>query len=255
MEIGNRVALVSGGASGLGQATARRLLAAGARVVIGDRDQVRGAALADELGASARFVAMDVTKIETVQAAVAAALDFGDFRIAVNCAGVGWAQRTVGKNNVPHDAASFRTVIEINLIGSFHVLSLSAAAMAELDLSSEGERGVIVNTASVAAFDGQIGQLAYSASKAAIAGMTLPAARDLARQGVRVMTIAPGIFDTPLLGQLPDSVKQTLSELVPFPARLGNPDEYARLVCAIVENTYLNGEVIRLDGALRMPPK
>lgn len=255
MEIRDRVALVSGGASGLGQATVRRLVKRGARVVIADRDQARGAALAAELGDSTRFVAMDVTQIETVKAAVDAAMELGELRAAINCAGIGWAQRTVGKNNVPHDPGTFRTVIEINLIGSFHVLSLSAAAMAGLEPTEAGERGVVVNTASVAAFDGQIGQLAYSASKAAIAGMTLPAARDLARQGIRVVTIAPGIFDTPLLGQLPETVKQTLSELVPFPARLGIPDEYGRLVEAIVDNPYLNGEVIRLDGALRMPPK
>lgn len=249
------VALVTGGASGLGAATVRRLFAAGANVLIVDRDEAKGAALAADLGADrAAFVRADVTDPAQVEAAVAAAVPLGTLRVAVSCAGVGWAARTLDKTGKPHDLELFRTVIGINLIGTFNVLRLAAAAMAKSD-PIEGERGVIVNTASVAAFDGQIGQIAYASSKAGVVGMTLPAARDLAPSGIRVCTIAPGIFDTPMLAALPEDKRAALAADVVFPKRLGSPSEYGELVAAIVANGYLNGETIRLDGSLRMPPK
>jgi NAD(P)-dependent dehydrogenase (short-subunit alcohol dehydrogenase family) len=242
-------ALVAGGASGLGEATARELAARGARVTVADLNEERGAALAEELGGS--FAAADVTDEAQVQAAV----DSVDgLRVAVSCAGIGWAQRTVGRDG-PAALAPFETVIRVNLIGTYNVLRLSAAAMAAGEPDPEGERGVVVMTASVAAFDGQIGQTAYSASKGGVVGLTLPAARDLARMGVRVCTIAPGLFDTPLLAGLPEENRQALGASVPFPPRLGRPEEYAQLACHIAENTMLNGEVIRLDGALRMAPR
>src|SRR5689334_16474687 len=250
------VALVTGGASGLGAATVRRLFAGGANVVIVDRDEAKGAALAADLGADrAVFARADVTDPVQVEAAVAAATPLGTLRVAVSCAGVGWASRTLDKTGKPHDLELFRTVVGINLIGTFNVLRLAAAKMATQEPSDTGERGVIVNTASVAAFDGQIGQIAYAASKAGVAGMTLPAARDLAPAGIRVVTIAPGIFDTPMLGALPEDKRAALSADVVFPKRLGDPAEYGELVAAIVATGYLNGETIRLDGALRMPPK
>lgn len=249
MRIEGSSALVAGGASGLGAATARRLRAAGAAVTIADLNAERGEALAAELGAA--FVVCDVTAPEQVQAAVAAA---GALRISVCCAGVGWAEKTAGKRG-PHALEPFQTVVAVNLVGTFNVLRLAAAAMLANDPDEEGERGVCVNTASIAAFDGQIGQLAYSASKGGIAGMTLPAARDLAGAGIRVCTIAPGLFDTPLLAGLPEEARIALGEQVPHPHRLGRPEEYAALAAHIVENPMLNGEVIRLDGALRMPPR
>ncbi len=253
MKLQGTIALVTGGASGLGAATARRLTAGGAKVVIADRDEARGQALATEL--SATFVKTDVTDAEQVGRALAAASGMGALRVAVSCAGVGWASRTLDKTGKPHDLELFRTVVGVNLIGTFNVLRLAAAAMAQTAPLEHGERGVIVNTASVAAFDGQIGQIAYAASKAGVAGMTLPAARDLAPVGIRVMTIAPGIFDTPMLGALPEEKRAALAADVVFPKRLGSPDDYGELVAAIVANGYLNGETIRLDGALRMPPK
>ncbi len=253
MKLQGTIALVTGGASGLGAATARRLTAGGAKVVIADRDEARGRALAEEL--SATFVTTDVTDPEQVGRALAAATGMGALRVAVSCAGVGWASRTLDKTGKPHDLDLFKTVIGVNLIGTFNVLRLAAAAMAQTAPLEHGERGVIVNTASVAAFDGQIGQIAYAASKAGVAGMTLPAARDLAPAGIRVMTIAPGIFDTPMLGALPEEKRAALAADVVFPKRLGSPDDYGELVAAIVANGYLNGETIRLDGALRMPPK
>ena len=255
MKIEGSVALVTGGASGLGEATVRRLAAGGARVVIVDRDDKRGPALEKELGERARFVKADVTSPDDVQKAVEAAAALGGLRIAVNCAGVGWAARTLNKEGQPHDLELFKTVIGINLVGTFNVLRLAAAGMARLEPREDGERGVIVNTASVAAFDGQIGQAAYSASKGGVVGMTLPIARDLSAVGIRVCTIAPGTMDTPMLAQLPEAARQALAAGIPFPKRLGSPDDYAALAEHIAVNRYLNGEVIRLDGALRMPPK
>ncbi len=253
MKLEGSVALVTGGASGLGAATVRRLAAGGARVVIADRDEARGAALAAELGAT--FAKMDVTHSEQVEAAVALASSLGTLRVAVSCAGVGWAARTLDKTGKPHDLQLFANVVGVNLIGTFNVLRLAAATIAKAEPLANGERGVIVNTASVAAFDGQIGQIAYAASKAGVVGMTLPAARDLAPVGIRVVTIAPGIFDTPMLGALPEDKRAALAADVVFPKRLGSPDDYGAMVAAIVDNGYLNGETIRLDGALRMPPK
>jgi NAD(P)-dependent dehydrogenase (short-subunit alcohol dehydrogenase family) len=255
MQIQNHTFLVSGGASGLGAATARTLHAAGANLVIADLNEEQGQALAAELGERASFVKTNVVEETEVQAAIAVAVaQFGGLNGAINCAGIGVGEKTVGKDG-PHRLSSFRKVIEVNLIGTFNVLRLSAAQMSTNTPNTDGERGVVVNTASVAAFDGQIGQIAYSASKGGIVGMTLPAARDLARTGIRVVTIAPGLFDTPLLAGLPDEIKTVLGQQVPFPPRLGNPLEYGALVKHIVENAMLNGEVIRLDGALRMPPK
>jgi NAD(P)-dependent dehydrogenase (short-subunit alcohol dehydrogenase family) len=249
MQLDGNGALVAGGASGLGEATARELAARGARVTVADLNEERGSALAEELGGG--FVATDVTDEMQVQAAVDAV---DGLRFAVSCAGIGWAERTVGKNGAAQ-LQPFETVIRVNLIGTFNVLRLAAAAISAGDPDAEGERGAVVMTASVAAFDGQIGQTAYSASKGGVVGMTLPAARDLARQGIRVCTIAPGLFDTPLLAGLPEEARQALGASIPFPPRLGRPDEYARLACHVAENSMLNGEVIRLDGAIRMAPK
>jgi len=253
MQLSGSVVLVTGGASGLGAATVRALMARGARAVIVDRDDVRGPALAAELGAV--FAKADVTDPAQVGVAVAAGAALGPLRVAVSCAGVGWAARTLDKTGAPHDLELFKTIVGINLIGTFNVLRLAASAMSKTEPLEGGERGVIVNTASVAAFDGQIGQVAYAASKAGVAGMTLPAARDLAPAGIRVVTLAPGIFDTPMLGALPEDKRAALAKDVVFPKRLGDPAEYGGMVAAIVETGYLNGETIRLDGALRMPPK
>lgn len=247
--------MVTGGASGLGEATVRRLAAGGARVVIVDRDEKRGPALEKELGERARFVKTDVTSPDEVQAAVDAATKLGGLRAAVSCAGVGWAARTINKEGQPHDLELFKTVIAINLVGTFNVARLAAAAMSKLEPLDDGERGVIINTASIAAFDGQIGQAAYSASKGGVVGMTLPIARDLSAVGIRVLTIAPGTMDTPMLAQLPEAARQALAAGIPFPRRLGSPDDYAALAEHMIVNRYLNGEVVRLDGALRMPPK
>ncbi len=255
MRIEGNGALVAGGASGLGEATVRRLHAGGAHVVIADLNEERGRAVAGDLGERATFVATDVTDEGAVQKAVRAATGQPvTFRIAVSCAGIGWAARVAGKRG-PHPLEPFETVIRVNLIGTFNVLRLSAAAMIESEPTESGERGVCVNTASIAAFDGQIGQIAYSASKGAIVGMTLPAARDLASVGIRVCAIAPGTFDTPLLAGLSAETREALGQAVPFPSRLGRPEEFGALVAQIVENEMLNGEVIRLDGALRMPPR
>ncbi len=255
MRVEGASVLVVGGASGLGAATVRRLHAEGASVVIADLNAEKGEALAAELGDRARFVAADVAESEPVKAAVEAAAEgAGGLRISVCCAGIGWAQRTAGRQG-PHDLDPFETVIRVNLIGTFNVLRLAASAMAANEPDAGGERGLCVNTASIAAFDGQIGQVAYSASKGGIVGMTLPAARDLAGRGVRVMTIAPGTFDTPLLAALPEETRAELGSQIPFPNRLGDPAEFAALVVQIVENPMLNGETIRLDGALRMPPR
>jgi 3-hydroxyacyl-CoA dehydrogenase/3-hydroxy-2-methylbutyryl-CoA dehydrogenase len=251
MRIEGSGALVSGGASGLGEATVRRLHEGGAQVVIADVNEERGRGLTEELGERARFVRTDVTDPDSVQAAVDAV---ENFRISVSCAGIGWAERTAGKRG-PHSLQPFETLVRVNLIGTFNVLRLGAAAMLSNEPTGGGERGVCVNTASIAAFDGQIGQISYSASKGGIVGMTLPAARDLASTGIRVCTIAPGTFDTPLMGALPEEAREALGRSVPFPNRLGRPDEFAALAVHIVENEMLNGEVIRLDGALRMPPR
>ena len=248
-------ALVTGGASGLGGATVRRLAAAGAAVTIVDRDAARGKALADELGGATRFAEADVADAEQVQAAVDLASGVAPLRIAVNCAGVGWAGRVIARDGTPHDLDAFTFVVRVNLIGTYNVLRLAASAISRGEPLDDGERGVVVNTASVAAFDGQIGQTAYSASKGGVVGMTLPAARDLAAAGIRVMTIAPGTFDTPMLAGLPEPQRDALAAEIPFPRRLGRPEEYAALVQHICENVVLNGEVIRLDGAIRMPPK
>jgi NAD(P)-dependent dehydrogenase (short-subunit alcohol dehydrogenase family) len=249
------VVLVTGGASGLGAATVRELLGAGGKVVILDRPQSDGAKLAEELGKSAAFEAADVTSDAEVEGAVKRTLErFGAVHVAVNCAGTGAAMRTVTKQG-PMPLAIFAKVIEINLIGTFNVLRVAAAEMAKNNPNEEGERGVIVNTASAAAFDGQIGQAAYSASKGGVVAMTLPIARDLASLGIRVCTIAPGTFDTPMLAMLPDPQRQALAAQIPFPSRLGRPPEFAALTRHIIENPMLNGETIRLDGALRMPPR
>jgi NAD(P)-dependent dehydrogenase (short-subunit alcohol dehydrogenase family) len=223
--------------------------------VIADRDEVRGQALAQELGAAVRFAKTDVTSEAEVKAAVALAQSLAPLRIAVSCAGIGWVQRTVNKEGIPHDLGFFNSVLGVNLVGTFNVLRLAAATMATNPPLAEGARGVVINTASIAAFDGQIGQLAYAASKAGVVGMTLPAARDLSKSGIRVLTIAPGTFDTPMLALLPQEQRQALAAGIPFPSRLGRPDDFARLAQHLVENDYLNGEVIRLDGALRMGPK
>ena len=253
MRIEGSAAIVAGGASGLGEATARHLHEQGAVVTIADVNAEKGAALASELGIE--FVACDVRDESQVQAAVEqAAKAEGGLRIAVCCAGTGWAQKVAGSKG-PHPLLPFQTIIEINLIGTFNVLRFAATAMIATEPMEDGERGVCVNTASVAAFDGQIGQIAYSASKGGVVGMTLPAARDLADKGIRVNTIAPGLFDTPLLAALPEEARNKLGAGVPFPQRLGTPAEYAQLACHIVENRMLNGETIRLDGALRMPPR
>jgi NAD(P)-dependent dehydrogenase (short-subunit alcohol dehydrogenase family) len=253
MDIQGSGALVVGGASGLGAATARRLHEQGAAVTIADVNAEKGEALGDELGV--RFVACDVREEEQVQAAVDAAAEAGGaLRISVCCAGTGWAQRTASSKG-PHALMPFEVIISINLIGTFNVLRLAAHRMLDNEPGPDGERGVCINTASIAAFDGQIGQVAYSASKAGIAGLTLPAARDLARSGIRVVTIAPGLFDTPLLAALPEDAREALGRSIPWPSRLGRPEEYAHLAAHVAENRMLNGEVIRLDGALRMAPQ
>jgi 3-hydroxyacyl-CoA dehydrogenase / 3-hydroxy-2-methylbutyryl-CoA dehydrogenase len=255
MQIDGSSALVAGGASGLGEGTVRALHERGALVTIADVNDERGHALAAELGERAAFEHADVRSADEVQAAVAAAAQApGGLRISIHCAGVGWAEKIAGKRG-PHQLEFFEKVIAINLIGTFNVLRFSSAAMIGTKPGEDGERGVCVNTASIAAFDGQVGQIAYSASKGGVVGMTLPAARDLAQYGVRVNTIAPGLFDTPLLGALPEEAREKLGAGVPFPQRLGQPAEYAQLACQIVENRMLNGETIRLDGALRMPPR
>ncbi len=255
MEIENNAFLVTGGGSGLGAATARLLAESGGKVLIADVDREAGESTASGIGEAARFAYADVTDEESVQSAVDAALDsFGILRGVVNCAGVGPARKVLGKKGT-HPLEDFAKTVEINLIGTFNVVRLAAAAMAESEPTEGGERGVIVNTASVAAFDGQIGQVAYSASKGGVAAMTLPVARELAAYGIRVMTIAPGIFDTPMLAALPEQARDSLGKQIPFPPRLGKPEEYAALVKHIIENEMLNGEVIRLDGGIRMAPR
>jgi NAD(P)-dependent dehydrogenase (short-subunit alcohol dehydrogenase family) len=253
MDIEGNGALVVGGASGLGEATARRLRAQGAALTIADVNAEKGEALAEELGVA--FVACDVREEDQVQAAVQAAAEAeGGLRICVNCAGTGFAQKIAGSRG-PHALEPFAVIIAINLIGTFNVLRFASSAMLANEPLEDGERGVCVNTASIAAYDGQVGQVAYSASKGGVVGMTLPAARDLSSAGIRVVTIAPGLFDTPLLAMLPPEARDSLGKSIPFPPRLGLPAEYAALATHIVENRMLNGEVIRLDGALRMAPR
>jgi NAD(P)-dependent dehydrogenase (short-subunit alcohol dehydrogenase family) len=255
MKIADSTFLVTGGGSGLGAACVRRFVAGGGRAVIADVQKGPSEALAAELGAKVRFVETDVTNRASAERAVETALkEFGGLHGLVNCAGIALAERTVGKEG-PHRLESFSRVINVNLIGTFNMIAVAATAMSKAEPNAVGERGVIVNTASVAAFDGQIGQAAYSASKGGVVGMTLPIARDLSRSGIRVMTIAPGIFDTAMLGQLSEEVRKSLGQQIPFPSRLGRADEFAALAAHIVENEMLNGETIRLDGAIRMAPK
>jgi NAD(P)-dependent dehydrogenase (short-subunit alcohol dehydrogenase family) len=255
MRIDQCVFVVTGGASGLGAGTVRKLVGAGARVIIADLNASVGNTLAGELGEKAKFVETNVADEQSATACINAAVSaFGGLHGLVNCAGIVIGEKTVGKDG-PHALTSFKRVIDVNLVGTFNMIRLAADAMCRNEPNEQGERGVIVNTASVAAFDGQIGQVAYAASKGGIVGMTLPIARDLSRNGIRVMTIAPGIFETPMLLGMPAEVQDALGKMVPFPSRLGKPAEYAALVQHIMENTMLNGEVIRLDGAIRMQPK
>ena len=254
MEIKDNVFIVTGGASGLGGGTARMLAQAGGKVIIADVQADKGEALARELGAGARFVKCDVASEADAQAVVDAAGQMGTLRGLVNCAGIAIGEKTVGKEG-PHSLASFTRVVTINLIGTFNMIRIAATAMSKLEPTADGERGVVINTASVAAFDGQIGQAAYSASKGGVVGMTLPIARDLSRSGIRCCTIAPGLFGTPMLLGMPQEVQDSLGKQVPFPSRLGKPEEYAALARHIIENVMLNGETIRLDGAIRLQPK
>jgi NAD(P)-dependent dehydrogenase (short-subunit alcohol dehydrogenase family) len=255
MKLSNTIALVTGGASGLGRATVERIVAGGGKAAILDRPQSDGESVAAGFGGKAVFCAADVTSEADVRAAVERTLSaLGGLNAVVNCAGVGTAMRTITKSG-PTPLDMFRKVVEINLIGTFNVIRLAAVEMAENDPMEDGERGVIVNTASVAAFDGQIGQAAYSASKGGVVGMTLPIARDLASLGIRVCTIAPGTFDTPMMAMAPAELRAKLAADIPFPKRMGKPEEFAALACHILENTMLNGETIRLDGAIRMAPK
>ena len=252
MQIKNNVFVITGGASGLGAATARMIKENGGQVVIADLQVEAGEKLAAELGG--RFVACDVTRAEDGVKTIEAAVAMGTLRGLINCAGIAPAARTVGKEG-PHALELFQKVVNINLVGTFNMARLAADAMAKTEALVDGERGIIINTASVAAYDGQIGQAAYGSSKAGVVGLTLPMARDLSRTGIRVMTIAPGIFETPMLLGMPQEVQDSLGKMVPFPSRLGKPFEYANLAKAIIENTMLNGETIRLDGAIRMQPK
>ncbi|MES2683980.1 MAG: 3-hydroxyacyl-CoA dehydrogenase [Pseudomonadota bacterium] len=255
MQIADSVFIVSGGASGLGEATVRKLVASGGKVVIADLNEMAGRALAEELGDHTVFSKVNVTSDRDAAAAVELAREeFGALHGVINCAGIATGERVVGKEG-PHSLENFARVIQVNLIGSFNLMRLAADAMSKQAPNLEGERGIIINTASVAAFDGQIGQAAYAASKAGVVGMTLPVARELARYGIRVMTIAPGIFETAMMAGMNEVIRASLESTVPFPSRLGRPAEYAQLVQAIIENPMLNGEVIRLDGAIRMAPK
>ncbi|RPF51043.1 3-hydroxyacyl-CoA dehydrogenase [Aquisalibacillus elongatus] len=255
MELKQTVGFVTGGASGLGEATVRNLAHKGANVVIADLQEEKGKELAQKLGNQATYVKTDVTDEESVKQALSQAVDtFGAVHVVVNCAGIGAAKKTLSSKGV-HDLETFQKVVQVNLVGTFNVIRLASEFMSENQETHAGERGVIINTASVAAYEGQIGQAAYSASKGGIVGMTLPIARDLSPHGIRVMTIAPGLFDTPLFASLPEKAREALGAMTPFPSRLGYPEEYAKLAESIIENPMLNGEVIRLDGAIRMQPK
>ena len=255
MEISNKVSLVTGGASGLGLATAELLIESGSKVMLIDLNEDNAKAAAEKLGSNASYVVANVTDETSIQSAIDKTVEeFGSLHVVVNCAGIGSASKTVGRDGA-HPLDYFKLVVDINLIGTFNVLRLAAVAMGNNEPNADGECGVIINTASVAAFDGQMGQAAYSASKGGVVGMTLPIARDLARMGIRINTIAPGIFNTPLMNGAPDSVKNPLIEMVQFPKRLGHPEDFASLTKHIVENSYLNGETIRIDGSIRMAPK
>ena len=255
MQVGESTFFITGGGSGLGAATARLLAENGAHVVLADVDEEAGEQMASQIGSAAKFVRTDVTDEESVQDALDSVVEiFGSLNGVVNCAGIGPAARVVGKKGV-HDLGLFTKTVEINLVGTFNVIRFAAVRLAENELGEDGERGVIINTASVAAYDGQIGQAAYAASKGGVVALTLPVARELASSGIRVVTIAPGIFETPMLAALPEDAKDSLGKQVPFPPRLGRPEEYAALAKHIVENQMLNGEVIRLDGAIRMAPR
>ena len=253
MDLTGAVALVTGGASGLGAATIRRLAAAGARLVIADLQDDKGEALAAEIGGG--YSHCDVTKEADVRAAVDIAMEAGPLRALVNCAGIAPPARTLNRDGTPHDLGHFKSVVEVNLIGTFNAIRLVSAAMATTDAMADGQRGAIVNTASVAAYDGQIGQAAYSASKGGIVGMTLPIARDLSAVGIRVNTIAPGIMDTPMLAGLPDPARESLGQQVLFPRRLGTPEEFAEAAYFLLSHDYMNAETIRMDGGIRMAPK
>ena len=255
MQVGESTFFITGGGSGLGAATARLLVENGAHVALADVDEEAGEQMASQIGSGAEFVRTDVTDEESVQDALDSVVEiFGSLNGAVNCAGIGPAARVVGKKGV-HDLGLFTYTVEINLVGTFNVIRFAAVRLAENELGEDGERGVIINTASVAAYDGQIGQAAHAASKGGVVALTLPVARELASSGIRVVTIAPGIFETPMLAALPEDAKDSLGKQVPFPPRLGRPEEYAALAKHIVENQMLNGEVIRLDGAIRMAPR
>ena len=255
MQVGESTFFITGGGSGLGAATARLLAENGAHVALADVDEEAGEQMASQIGSGAEFVRTDVTDEESVQDALDSVVEiFGSLNGAVNCAGIGPAAKVVGKKGV-HDLGLFTKTVEINLVGTFNVIRFAAVRLAENELGEDGERGVIINTASVAAYDGQIGQAAYAASKGGVVALTLPVARELASSGIRVVTIAPGIFETPMLAALPEDAKDSLGKQVPFPPRLGRPEEYAALAKHIVENQMLNGEVIRLDGAIRMAPR
>lgn len=255
MKISGKTAIITGGASGLGEATALMLAHEGANIVIVDINEEAGSALAETIGDKALFCKTDITSEEEAAAMISAAINrFGHIDICVSCAGIAPGAKIVGKKG-PHDLGLFRKTIEINLIGTFNIMRLSAEKMMLNDPDEEGERGVIVNTASIAAFDGQVGQSAYAASKAGLVGLTLPVARDLCTEGIRICTIAPGIFNTPMMAALPQAVRDSLGKTIPFPSRLGKPSEYSMLARQIIENTMLNGEVIRLDGAIRMAPR
>jgi Dehydrogenases with different specificities (related to short-chain alcohol dehydrogenases) len=255
MKIEGKTVIITGGASGLGEAVARRFIDNGANVVMIDLNEERGTALVNELGSQAAFIKADIAETTDVAKAIDFSKDkFGKIDIVVNCAGISSGAKVASKKG-PHDLAYFKKVVDINLIGVFDVIRLAAFSMLQNELNEEGGRGVIINTSSIAAFDGQVGQAAYTASKAALAGMTLPLARDLAGEGIRVLTICPGLFDTPMMAKLPEQVRVELAKTVPFPPKLGDPDEFAMLVQQIVENPMLNGETIRLDGAIRMSAK
>lgn len=255
MQLTGKTLIVTGGASGLGEATVRRLVAAGANVVVADLNEIASQSLINELGTATRAIRCNVTVETDVQAVVDCAVDaFGALHGVVNCAGIAVSEKVLGKEG-PHSAEHFARCLQVNVLGSFNMIRLVAARVSTQDSSPDGERGVLINTASIAAFDGQIGQAAYAASKGAVVGMTLPIARELAHHGIRVVTIAPGLFETPMMAGLPAEAQESLGRSVPFPPRLGHPGEFAALVQHVVENPMLNGEVIRLDGALRMAPR
>ncbi|SDP71114.1 3-hydroxyacyl-CoA dehydrogenase [Halobacillus sp. SY10] len=255
MDVKGVVAAVTGGASGLGEATVRKIVRNGGRVVIVDQNEEKGAALAEELGSSALFVKTDVTSADEIERMLQTTVEtFGQVNTVINCAGIVTGEKVVGRNG-PHRLESFSKIIEVNLIGTFNVIRLAAEKMQENEPNEYGERGIIINTASIAAYEGQIGQAAYSASKGGVAAMTMPISRELARHGIRVMAIAPGLFETPMFEQLPEEARDALGKATPFPSRLGKPYEYAKLALSILDNPMLNGEVIRLDGAIRLQPK